>query len=121
MVIKIFDNHFEGCGTGISTPSDANVEIGANRFVACGKAIDLRAPESLLGVLGLRPDTPLEVLKEVFKFIGASKRTEPEITNKVTSSGLLKWLSAGSDTTTVVQGLAALYQYVPQILAALPS
>jgi hypothetical protein len=120
MAIKIFNNHFENCGTGISAPSDANVEIGANSFVACGRAIDLRAPESLLGALGLSPETPLEVLREVLSFIGTSERTEPEIAEKATATGLFKWLSAGADTTTLVQGLAALYQYVPQILAALP-
>lgn len=121
MTIKIYDNHFEGCGTGISAPSDANVEIGANRFFACGKAIDLRAPESLLGALGLRPDTPPEMLREVISFIGASQRTEPEIAEKATSIGLFKWLSAGADTTTLVQGLATLYPYVQKILSMLPS
>ena len=120
MVIKIYDNHFENCGTGISAPSDADVDIGANRFVACGKAIDLRAPESLLGALGLRPDTPLEVLKEVLSFIGSGQHTELEITEKTASTGIFNWLSAGADTATLVQGLATLYQYVPQILAALP-
>ncbi|HEY9193880.1 MAG TPA: hypothetical protein VIO81_13500 [Methyloversatilis sp.] len=119
MTIKIYDNHFENCGTGISAPSDASVDIGANRFVACGKAIDLRAPESLLDALGLRPDTPLEVLKEVFSFIGAGQRTEPEIMEKAKSTGLFQWLSAGADAVALVQGLTALCPYVPQILATL--
>ena len=120
MAVKIYDNHFENCGTGISAPADANVVIGANRFVACGKAIDLRAPESLLGALGLRPDTPFETLREVLAFVGGGQRTTPEIAEKANSVGLLKWLSAGADTTTLVSGLASLYQHVPQILAALP-
>ncbi len=119
MAIKIYDNHFENCGTGISAPSDANIDIGANRFVACGKAIDLRAPKSLLGALGLQPDTPLELLKEALSFIGSGQHTEPQITEKAASTGLFNWLSAGADATTLVQGLASLYTYVPQILVAL--
>ena len=119
MVIKIYDNHFENCGTGISAPSDANIDIGTNRFVACGKAIDLRAPESLLGALGLQPDTPLEVLIEVLSFIGSGQHAEPQITEKVASTGLFKWLSAGADATTLVQGLVSLYPQMPKILAAL--
>ncbi|WP_146076060.1 hypothetical protein [Caldimonas caldifontis] len=120
MPIKICDNHFENCGTGISAPADADVDIGANCFVACGKAIDLRAPESLLGALGLNADTPLDVLREVLTFVGSAPRTEPEIAAKATSAGLFNWLSAGADTATLVSGLASLYQHVPQILAALP-
>jgi len=119
MVIKIYDNHFENCGTGISAPSDANVDIGTNRFVACGKAIDLRAPECLLGALGLRSDTPLEVLKEVLSFVGSGRHTELEISEKAKSTGLFNWLSAGANAATLVQGLSSLYQYVPQILAVL--
>lgn len=120
MAIKIYGNHFEGCGTGISAPADANLDIGANRFVACGKAIDLRAPETLLGALGLSPDTSPEVLREVLAYVGASRRSEPEIAEKVQAAGLFKWLSAGADTTTLVTGFAALVPYIPQILAAYP-
>ena len=120
MPIKIYDNHFENCGTGISAPSDADIDIGANRFVACGKAIDLRVPESLLGALGLSAETPLEVLREVLTFVGSASRTEPEVAEKATSAGLFKWLSAGADATTLVSGLASLVPHVPQILAVLP-
>ncbi|WP_137885160.1 hypothetical protein [Pseudomonas sp. 2FE] len=119
MSIKIYDNHFENCGTGISAPADADIDIGANRFVACGKAIDIRTPESLFGALGLRNDTPPELLREVLSFIGNTHRAEAEIAEKAASVGLFKWLSASADTTTLISGLASLYQYVPQILAAL--
>lgn len=120
MPINISNNHFENCGTGISAPADADVDIGANRFVACGRAIDVRAPESLLGALGLRGDTPLNVLREVLAFVGGDARTEPEIAAKAKSAGLLDWLSAGANVVTLASGLASLAPHVKQILAALP-
>ncbi|MCH4271785.1 hypothetical protein [Kerstersia gyiorum] len=119
MSIKIYNNRFENCGTGISAPADADVDIGANSFIACGKAIDLRGPESLLGFLGLKNDTPLHVLREVLCFVGKAQRTELEIQDKADSAGLFSWLSVGADTTTLVSGLASLYEHVPKILAAL--
>lgn len=121
MTIKIHSNHIEGCGTGISAPADADIDITSNRFVACGRAIDIRAPESLLGVLGLNPDTPLPILREVLSFVGSAPRTGPEIIAKAASAGLLSWLSAGADTTTLISGFASLYEHVPTILAALAS
>lgn len=122
MPIKIYDNHFYGGGRGIgiSAPADAEIDIGKNRFIACGKAIDIRAPESLLGALGLSPDTPLDSLREVLSFVRSAPRTHPEIAAKATSAGLLGWLSAGADATTLISGLASLYEHVPSILAALP-
>lgn len=117
MVIKIYDNHIEGCAIGISAPADANLDIGTNRFVACEKAIDIRAPEALLGGLGLNPDTPLEVLYDVLAYLGADRRTGAEISEKVQSTGLLKWLSAGADASTLICGLGSLMPNIPQILA----
>ena len=120
MTIKIYDNYIENCGAGISAPSDADIDIQGNRFFSCGKAIDFRAPESLLGYLGLRPDTPLSKLREILSFMSASRRTESEITAKAESSGFSKWILAAGNTTTFVQGLVALYQHLPNILAMLP-
>ncbi|WP_386341780.1 hypothetical protein O4D10_09180 [Xanthomonas citri pv. citri] len=117
MGIKIYNNHVEGCVTGISAPADANMDIGANRFIACGKAIDINTPGTLIGVLGLSPDTPPEVLREVLAYVGAGQRSEPEIAEKVETAGLFKWLAAGADATTLVTTLGSLFPYLPKILA----
>lgn len=120
MYIKISENYIEGGGIGISVPAEAEVDIEKNRIIACGKAIEIRAPESLLGALGLRPDTPLDSLREVLSFIRSAPRTHPEIVAKATSAGLFGWLSAGADSTTLISGLASLYEHIPSILAVLP-
>lgn len=40
MTVKIYGNTIDNCGTGISTPKDADVEIGANVITNCGTAIE---------------------------------------------------------------------------------
>lgn len=120
MAIKIYGNHFENCGTGISAPKDADLDIGANQFVACGRAIDLRDPPTLLQALGLREETPLPLVREVFAYVSSSQRSDPEVRSKAESIGLLKWLSAGADASTLISAIASMYPYVTAILAALP-
>ena len=117
---KIHGNQFHNCGTGISAPSDANLDIGDNQFVACGKAIDLRDTPSLISALGLRSDTPIELVREILSFSGVAPRSASDIQSKSESIGLFKWLAAGADTSTLVSAVAGLYAYVPAILAALP-
>ena len=119
MTIRIFGNTFENCGTGISAPKDAHLEIGANQFFACGKAIDLRDPPSLMQAMGLKNDTPIPLVRELFEFVASARPEEPELRKKAESIGLLKWLSAGADASTLISAMANLYPYAAAILAAL--
>ena len=118
MPIKIHGNYFENCGTGISAPTDSDLEIGANQFVACGKAIDLRDPPSLIRALGLRDETPMPLIREILAFVGATPRSELEVQSKSESIGLLKWLSAGADASTLASTVTALCKYVPAIFGS---
>lgn len=119
MTIRIFGNHFENCETGISAPKDANLEIGGNQFVACGKAIDLRDPPTLMQAMGLRNDTPTPLVRELFEFAAAAQREEVELQSKAESIGLLDWLAAGANASTLIAALVSLGQYTPKILAML--
>ena len=116
MTTKIYGNHFENCSTGISAPKDANLEIGSNKFVACGKAVDLRDPPSLMRALGLEGDTPVPVLREVLEYLATGQRSEAEVKAKVESVGLFKWLSAGADASTLASAVLSLHPYIPTIL-----
>ena len=120
MPIKISGNHFKNCEVGVSAPASSDLDIGSNRFVSCGKAIDLRNPSSLVEAIGLQSDTPMHLLREVFAFAAVSLRSESEIREKSESLGLFKWISAGADASTLVSAIASLYHHVPAILAALP-
>lgn len=117
MTVRIFSNSFENCGTAISAPKDANLEIGTNQFVACGKAIDLRDP--LMHALGLRNDTPIALVRELFEFLAAGQRGNAELEKKANSAGLFKWLAAGADTSELISAASGLSSYAPAILAAL--
>ncbi|MBA3004113.1 MAG: hypothetical protein FP813_09725 [Desulfurivibrio sp.] len=122
MTIKISDCHFENCGTGVSAPKDAKLDMSNNKFVACKKAIELRDPPTLLETIGLANNTPLPLVREVFEFLVAGFPDEPAIRTKAESSGLFSWLSVGADTTTVVAGLMQLQQsgLIQAVLAMLP-
>ena len=121
MAIRIFGNSFENCGVGISAPADANVEMGGNRFTACGKAIDLREPQTLMRALGLSDDTPAPLVRELFEFLASAQRSKTEIAEKAESTGLFNWLAAGANAATLVSATMELYKHVPEILAALAS
>ena len=118
MAIKIYGNHFENCGTGISAPKDAHLEVGLNTFIACDKAVDLRDPPSLMQALGLKSDTPIPVLRELLEYLAAGQRSEADVKAKAESVGPFKWLSAGADAATLASAILSLQPNVPAILRA---
>ncbi|GAC27890.1 hypothetical protein [Brumicola pallidula] len=122
MVVRITGNTITNCGTGISTPKDANVEIGANNISECKVAIELRDPPSFIESLGLNANTPTDKIVSVLNAIGSGSNDKESITAEVEKSGLLSYLSSAADITTLV---SALYQIstsslVNQAIALLP-
>lgn len=122
MDMEIINCRIENCGTGISAPADMKLDIRGTSIANCGRAIELRDPPSLLAALGLQPNTPPADLREVLQFVGAGFSDPPAVKSKAESAGLVKWLAAGSDFTTVVGGIVGLAQsgYVQAALALLP-
>ena len=122
MNVKIIDCRIENCGTGISAPADMKLDIRGTSIANCGQAIELRDPPSLLSALGLQPETPPAILREVLQFVSMGVSEPAAVKAKAESAGLLKWLAAGSDLTTVVGGIVGLAQsgYVQAALAMLP-
>lgn len=122
MAIKIYGNKIDNCGTGISAPKDADVEIGTNAITNCGTAIELRDPPSFLVSIGLREDTPTEKVVAVLNAISSGATDESAIENEIQKVGLLDYLSGAANLTTLV---SAFYQLtnsslVQQAIALLP-
>jgi hypothetical protein len=107
MVVRISGNTITKCHTGISTPKDADVEIGANNISECKVAIELRSPPSFIESLGLNANTPTDKIISVLEAIRNGSNSEESITEEVAKSGLLNYLSSAADITTLV---SALYQ-----------
>jgi hypothetical protein len=107
MTVKIYGNKITNCGTGISTPKDADVEIGTNHITDCGVAIELRDPLSFIESIGLSPDTPVEKVLVVLEAISNGKNRESDIVDEVKKSGLLDYLSGAANITSLV---SAFYQ-----------
>lgn len=104
MTVKIFGNKIDNCGTGISTPKDADVEIGTNDITNCGTAIELRDPPSLLASLGLKENIPTEKVIAVLNAISSGATDEPAIESEIRKIGLLDYLSGAANLTTLVSG-----------------
>ncbi len=109
MAVKIYDNVIKNCGTAISVPKDADAEIGANQISDCVKAIELRDPPSFLESLGLSDDAPVEKIVSVLEFIKSDEPKRDQIESKLTSVGLLDYISGAANISTVVSGF---YQLV---------
>lgn len=107
MTVKIYGNKITNCGTGISTPKDANVEIGTNDISGCGTAIELRDHPSFVESIGLRADTPIEKLVYVLEAMENGATKKEEIEAEVKQAGLLEYLSGAANVVTLV---SALYQ-----------
>ncbi len=122
MTIKIFGNKITNCGTGISTPKDANVEIGNNDITHCDIAIELRDPPSFIESIGLKSDTPTDKIVSVLTAILNGATDKVSIEAEVKKIGLLEHLSGAANISTLV---SAFYQLsssslVQQALALLP-
>lgn len=107
MAIKIYDNVIKRSGVAISVPKDADAEIGVNQISDCLKAIELRDPPSFFESLGLSNDAQVEKVVSVLEFIKSDERRRDEIESKLTSVGLLDYISGAANISTVV---TAFYQ-----------
>lgn len=104
------------CGTGISAPAGAQVSVGTYNAHNVGVVLQVRDPSGLLATLGLRPDTPPELLIDVLKSLERLRdRPQPEREQVVRSSKLAEWVGTASNLATLatvlvtaqMQGLAS--------------
>lgn len=108
MTVKIYDNKIIDCGVGVSTPKDADVEIGTNDFQNCGIAIELRDPPSFLESIGLMSDTPIEKIVAILQSINKGDMDDKNLESEIEKSGLFDYLSAGANTSTLVSAFMQL-------------
>jgi len=106
MPIIIKDCHFENNGTGIKAPTSADIQMSGTKFVDNGKALDIYVSAVDLQRLGLPPDTPQELLKEIiFTLQGMPSHSEAEKVAVVKQSQLFNWLGAAASVATVATSL----------------
>ena len=119
MTIKIYNNTMIDCGVGISSPKDANVEIGANNFKNCGTAIELRDPPSFIEHIGLRADTPVEKVIAILQSIDNGELNNKNLDHEIEKSGLFDYLSAGANASTLISAFMQLSasDQIQQVLA----
>ena len=108
MTVKIYDNTIIDCGVGVSTPKDADVEIGTNDFQNCDIAIELRDPPSFLESIGLMSDTPIEKIVAILQSINEGDMDDKNLESEIEKSGLFDYLSAGANTSTLVSAFMQL-------------
>ncbi len=113
MSIKIYDNTIVNCETGISVPKDADVEIGRNNITACNIAIELRDSPSFIESIGLTAEAPTEKIVAVLTAISSGTADKILIKKEIQEHGLLDYLSATANISTVV---SAFYQLVSSSL-----
>lgn len=106
MPLIITDCHFENNGTAIKAPTSANIQMSGSTFIDNGKAIDIYVSAVDLQKLGLPPDTPQELLKEIITTLqGMPFNTAVEKVNAVKQSQLFNWLGAASSASTIATAL----------------
>ena len=110
MAIRITNSTFHTVGTVVSAPKGTEVEIAGGSFVNCGKIVDLRDPPSLLAYLGLSDETPLPLVREMLEFAAVNFLDKPSLQAKSESIGILGWLGASADVSSLVTSLMALGQ-----------
>ncbi len=123
MTVKIFGNTITNCGTAISAPANANLEIGQNAISQCQKAIELRDSPSLLQSLGLPPDTPIDMLREVLSTLAQSGDGTGERRQEIVKNSRLgKWLGTSANVAQIAGTFLTLHQggYLQRILEILP-
>lgn len=116
-MIKIDSCHFENCGVGISTPANADIEISRNTFLKCDEAIEIRDQVSLIEALGLRPETPIEHVRELIKFVRDHNPDLQQIHKKAQEAGIREWLSTGANLGTIATTLKELMPSLRQFIS----
>lgn len=104
MSIRIIDPVISNCRIGIITDSNVDLHVQAPRITECLTGIEIREP-GLLAELGLKADTPPELVAALLDFLKKDARRREEIEAAVKSSGITKWLAIGANVTTIIDGL----------------
>ena len=105
MIIK--GNYIEGCGTGISVPHDYAGEIDSNIFKNTLTAIEVRNAPNFLESIGLRTDTPPELLLDVINGLkGSTDKTDAE--RIVRQHGIFDWINSAGAIGSVTGALATI-------------
>lgn len=114
MAINIKGFQAINCGVGILTHESAPLNI--ENYVAIDTKTALEIRESLgiqLSSLGLKSDTPKEVLIEALRALkGVQNLPVPAQAEKLRSFKIVEWLAVGANLTTVVTGLLPLLDRV---------
>ena len=106
MGITLKNVTIDNCGTGISAPADAKIDADGLVITNTQKAIELRNPATLLGALGLPENTPPELLIDALRHLRQqSQLPRGKRIESLRETGLLKWLGASADLTTLGQAL----------------
>ena len=121
MTNKITVGSIIGCGTAISTPADASIEISVDTISGCQKAIELRDPPSLMEALGLPKDTSPSLLSDFLRQLQNPGLSQDEVSSRIKQSKLRNLLGAGADIATVTAAIWKLYQsnLVQEVIKAL--
>ena len=84
------------CGTGLSLPHGVDVEANENVFIRTKVAIEVRDKPSALAGLGLRDDTPAEVIAQVIEAFNSTRgATQGEVEKAVARSGIGRYFKQG--------------------------
>lgn len=102
MPIIIKNCNFENNGTGIKAPTSADIQVSGTNFIANGKALDIYVSAADLQKLGLPPNTPQDLLKEIIITLqNMPSNTQTEKENSVKQSRLFDWLGAAASASTI--------------------
>ncbi|WP_252088775.1 hypothetical protein [Pseudomonas sp. MWU13-3659] len=109
--INVSGNTFNGVGTAVSVPHDADAELDFtdNNLINCKSAIVQRDPKGLVQELGLPADTPIEDILAVLRTLQAMNgATHEDKVESVKQSKLWAFIERSANVTSVIQGLVAL-------------
>lgn len=101
---------FIDCGTGISVPETTELVLADSRFKRNGIAVEVRDVPSVLEVLGLPKDAPVEFVREAVAAM-ATVQTAPTLNrrDRFRATKLFGWLvEKGADVSSIVVNVAAI-------------
>lgn len=102
MGLILKDVRIDNCGTGISAPKDADINVDGLEITNTACAIELRDPHAFLQSLGLPKDTPPNYLIEALKILeDSSSQSAGARVEKLRDSSLIKWLGVTADLTGI--------------------
>jgi hypothetical protein len=96
------------CLVGVSVGQAADVKI-AGLIEHCNTAVLQRDSHSLVELLGLHPETPVEELIAVINALRENPNaSDVEMVQVIENTGVWGWIQRSADAATAVQGVIAL-------------